>query len=346
MCFKKKNDKNNEDSGVTEETPPGYFGVFFSKYLWLGLLFLSIALSLNKYFGQADYAIYLAIKLTESISIAVIVAAIFSYTLGTTEFVDKIRALLERIVISRHFLVNLGTQGKQQALEALLKPTDIEKETYINISRYYDQYIKESLDIKTKNVRSNYLIHGKAYYDEEESRVAVKAVYSYRLYPSEKGYIPIKLGFDEEDTLSTCTKVIINRPDGERKCLDSEEDIKFTVIDNAGSKDRLATIDVNDFARDYDHLDIEIHTTEYGEDHWFMMTFKALQPTDGFRFRIECTDGLEIRKHVVFDVGKNYHTDTLGTIELDIACHQWINEGVGVAVLISYPHKMEIGDKT
>jgi len=313
------------------------FGVFFSKHLWLGLLWLLFSIILNKYFGQSDFAFYITIKVIESISIAIIVASIFTYTLGTGEFIGKIKDLLEDIVVSRDFLENLSKEGKEEALKSLLKPSDIEQKSYINIGRYYDDYVKDSLSVGNKNVRSNYSISGTAFYNEEKCKVGLRGVYSYRLYPSDTGYRDIVIGFDEEDTDSVCERIVVNRPDGKREV---HENIDLEQIEVAGAIDRQGKIDINTYGNGFDHLDIEVHVVEYGYDHWFMFTFKALQPTDGFRLHIQCGNGLEIRKHAVFDTGNAYHTDTRGKSEININCNQWITEGVGVSILISYPHNL------
>jgi len=316
-------------------------GIFFSKYLWLGIVWLLFAIILDKSYGQTGYGLYLIIKMVESIALAIIVASIFTYTLGTTEFINKIRNLLENIVVSRKFLENLSKEGKIEALKEILKPSDLERARYINIESYYDDYVKKSLDISSKNLRSNYCISANAFYDDEKHLVGIRTIYSYRLYPSETGYKDIRIGFDKEDSHSYCEKICINKPDGTRMV---HENVVVTPQNNLGSEDRLGSVSLEDIGNSFDHLDIEVHTVEYGNDHWFMYTFKALQPTDGFRLHLQCSDMLEIRKYAIFDTGNAYHVDTVGNLDLIITCHQWIKEGVGVSVLISALHEINTSD--
>lgn len=312
--------------------------VIFSKYLWAGLLWLTLTLLIQEQIDSDHFIINALIELIKTVAISIVVASIFTYTMGTQEFVGNITRLLENIVVSRKFLGNLSGPGKEQALKSLLKAPEREKGGYQHIEKYYEDYIKDTLNIENKNVRSNYSISANAFYDDEIHKVGVKALYSYRLYPSIDGYRELKLGFDEGDEFSKVDKIVINKPDGSRKVID---DIEFTEETKAGSKDRVTIIDINEHGDGFDHLDIEAYVTEFGSDHWFMFTFKALQPTDGFRFHLACEDELEVRTYSVFDTGKAYHVDKIGTHELNINCFQWIKEGVGLSALISYPHHLD-----
>lgn len=322
----------------SRESELKHLQLLFSKYLWLGVILLLIAIILNKYLGQAGFLPYIAIQLIQSIAVAIIVASIFTYTMGTAEFVDKIKDLLEDVVVSRRFLGNLSSKDKEEALHAILKASDAENKTYSNISRFYSHHVNKTLGIKEKCVRSNYTVTARAFYDYEKKLVAVSGIYSYRLFPGASGYQPIKVGFDEGDIHSRVEKVIVHKPNGERRVFDA---VELFPQENVGSHDRLGSVDTADIGKGQDHLDIEIHVLEYGLDHWFMFTFKALQPTDGFRLNLICVNGLEVRKHCVFDDGNAYHVDSNGKNELNIACHQWIKEGVGVSILISIPHSFD-----
>ncbi len=312
--------------------------LFFSKYLWMGLLWLALALLLQEQIGKQHFIVHALIELVKTVAISVVVASIFSFTLGTAEFVGKIKDLLEDVVVSRNFLGNLSGSGKREALKSLLKAPARDKGGYQHIERYYENYVGDTLGIENKNVRSNYSINATAFYDSDSKRVGVKSIYSYRLYPSADGYKDLKIGFDEGDELSTVEKIVVNMPDGTRTLFDN---INFTSEEKAGSKDRIAIFPLNDYSETFEHLDIEAHMIEYGADHWFMYTFKALQPTDGFRFYLKCECNLEVRNYSVFDTGKAYHVDRVGVHEISVNCYQWIKEGVGLAILISYPHVVD-----
>ena len=89
------------------------------------------------------------------------------------------------------------------------------------------------------------------------------------------------------------------------------------------------------------HLDVDLNVQEYGEDHWILLTFKALQPTDGFRFYLRCDDDLFIKDYSVFVVGAKYdvqHNLSNSNKEITITCNQWINEGSGLSLVVGGSH--------
>lgn len=85
-------------------------------------------------------------------------------------------------------------------------------------------------------------------------------------------------------------------------------------------------------------LDVELKVTEYGSDHWTLIQFKALQPTDGFRFQLRCEDGITVKDHSIFVVGAKYYLDIADDKKtISVSCNQWINEGTGLCVLVAVP---------
>ena len=55
-------------------------GMFFSKYLWLGIIWLLLAIIINDNYGGRFFGVDVLVDLIISISIAIIVASIFTYT--------------------------------------------------------------------------------------------------------------------------------------------------------------------------------------------------------------------------------------------------------------------------
>lgn len=292
----------------------------------------------STYFSPPSFVVKVAIETTEAIGIAIVVASIFTYASGTSEFMSKIRELLQDIVVSRDFLGNIDSASKREALSALLKPSTEERSIYSNIEDYYNYYISQTLDISKKCVRSNYAVHYRAYWDRRTGKVAGDGTYQYRLYPTIDGYSDIKVGFTETDADSMCHAVIVSTPKGERRKFDA---LTFQRTEKGREHYRLGTIDLKELGRGEAHLDIEIRVTEYGSDHWLLLEFQALQPTDGFSFYLRCDDELEIRDHDIFVFGAKYFVDQKDKSEISITCNQWINEGSGLVVLVAIPHAFD-----
>jgi len=276
--------------------------------------------------------------MVEAVGISVIIAAIFSFASGTSGFIEKIKGLLEDIVVRRNFLANIDPEGKKEAILALIQPSVSEKNKYPNIGDYYGYFINKTLEIGKKSVRSNYQITSRAFFDIEKNRIAVEGTYNYRLYPSSDGYNDITVGFEEpEGSGSFCSFVSVSDPHGERVEFENPE---LKEHNEGGDISCRATIPIKDFGARKNHLDVTLNITEYGTDHWSLIQFKALQPTDGFRFHMRCDGEIEIKEHTTFVVGAKSYLDLSDDKKtITISCNQWVNEGTGLCIIASMPEQ-------
>ncbi|KPZ60113.1 hypothetical protein AN391_00521 [Pseudoalteromonas sp. P1-13-1a] len=313
----------------------GWLRKFFVNYLWLGVVIVLISIIIDVHYPDKGFFLPILVSLLNSIGIAILIASIFTFASGTSQFVDKIKGLLEDIIIKRNFLGNIDSEGKKEALKSLIQPTISESSKYPNIGDYYGHFINKTLEIGTKSVRSNYQIAARVFIDEIQSRLAISSVYSYRVYPSSDGFQRITIGFQEGLTgPSQCHHVAISTPDGKRKLIDK---FTFEEKNDGGDISKITYVNTDDFD-EQPHLDVELKITEYGSDHWALIDFKALQPTDGFKFILHCADDIEVQEHCIFVVGANYYLDISDDKkEISINCNQWINEGSGLTVLVSDP---------
>jgi len=312
------------------------FKAFFINYFWLGVsvLLMSIILDINypEIKGEKIFPVF--ISLINAIGIAIIIASIFTFASGTSQFIKKIESLLKDIVVRRDFLANIDAESKKEALKSLIQPSVSEQNKYPNIGDYYGYFIDKTLEIKGKSVRSNYAINARAFLCKEKNIIAVEGAYTYRLYPSSSGFNDIVLGFEDED--SFCSSVVISDPDGERKVFEKPE---LKVHDEGGDTSYRAHLSIQEFAQEKNHIDVELQLTEYGKDHWKLIQFKALQPTDGFRFRLHCEENIKVQEHSIFVVGAKYQLNiNEEKNSITFSCNQWVNEGTGICVLVSIPN--------
>lgn len=317
---------------MKEKQEKKWFKKYFINYFWLGICLILLS-SLLQEPSEKSYFIKIISLLCETLGAASFVAALFNFTVETTDFVNKIRDILENIVIKKDFLNNINEDSKRQVLANILKPSDEQIKKYSNIENYYTYYVNETLNVTSKNVRSNYNINLHAKIDKVENKIMTEGTYSYRLYPSNNGFTPISIGFLKNDTLSSCD-VIVNMPNGKRSKFDYKKDIEPHFTEREDSK--VTKIDIEKLGEDFEHLDIELRIKEYGYDHWMNVFFKAEQATDGFNFNLTLEEPLQIQMFNVFDVGHNYHIDeSESKNNIHIGCHQWINEGAGLSVIVS-----------
>lgn len=306
-----------------------WFKKYFLNYFWLSIVLILVSILIETNTSNKYCNVFAS--LLETLGMAAFVAAIFNFTIETTDFIEKIKDILERIVVKKNFLSNMNEDSKKEVLKNILKPTDEEIKKYSNIEDYYNYYANETLSVSSKNVRSNYNINIKANLDKDNKKLFVEGTYSYRLYPSNNGFNPIIIGFLKEDNLSQC-EVIVNMPNGKRNKFEFEQ-IKELFKEREDAK--VAQIEIDEICQEFDHLDIELRIKEYGSDHWMLVFFKAEQPTDGFNFTLNVSSPISIKQFNVFDVGHNYHIDKTDK-NLHIGCYQWINEGAGLSAVISF----------
>ena len=313
---------------------------FFLNYLWSGvvLLLLSIILDLAYPSQSRCELTTIAIKLLEGIGIAVLVASIFSFASGTSTFIAKIRRLLESIVVSRSFLSNIDAEGKKEALKSLIQPTSSEKNKYPNIGDYYGRYVEKTLTVDRKSVRSNYAIHARACFDNEKQKVFVESVFNYRLYPSSNGFNDIVIGFNEQlDGDSWCKHIAVSDTSGKRKVWPGDS-LDFKEFNDNGDITNKASVNIEEYSSYANHLDVEVSIVEYGLDHWQLIKFIALQPTDGFSFKLHCETVVTIKDHAIFMVGAPYYLNiTTDRRDMTLSCNRWIDEGSGICVVVSAP---------
>ena len=140
-----------------------FFKKYFLNYFWLSVVLILISILINK--STSDIYWNVLSSLLETLGMAAFVAALFNFTIETTDFIEKIKEILERIVVKKNFLSNMNEDSKKEVLKNILKPTDDEIKKYSNIEDYYNYYVNETLSVASKNVRSNYNITLKAKID-------------------------------------------------------------------------------------------------------------------------------------------------------------------------------------
>ncbi len=305
---------------------------FFLNYIWLGVCLILVAVIISQKNSKDSQFITVLVELLKTIGVSIMVAAVFSFAASTSEFMDKIRELLQEIIVNRKFLGNIAPESKKLALHALLHPSDAETNRYADIDDYYDLYVNRTLDISARNVRGNYQVNGTVFKDLTANKVAIHAIYSYRLFPSSAGFGSLDLAFYKEDVLSRCDRITISTPEGDKKVIESPE-----MKEQKHGKNILKkySYDLSEYNGKFQHIDIELIATEYGFDHWILHEFQALQPTDGFKYTLHCMDGLSVKKSLVFVFDANYYIEEQDHGIFSISCNQWITEGAGVAVIIA-----------
>lgn len=313
-----------------------YF-IFFSKYFWFGVLAVLITIILQEKLdknGEYYFIFNVGAILLSTIGLTVIVASLFTYALGTQEFIEYIENKLEDIIVGRNFLKNMDSEKKISALHSILKPNSLQEKIYKNLEEFYEYYINDIMNVSKKNIRSDYRISVDIQYDTDKSKLYAKGSVVYRLYPSEDGYEPITVGLSN-DGLSKCTRLEIFDTHTKCETIDLEA---LEYVPQEHDNMSIASIDMKEYSIEtHDHLSIELDFEEYGFDHWMAFRFLIFQATDGLNFTVNCFDDISIKEKAIYDLNSKYHISEDTNTTYRVSSHQWIQEGAGIVVIVSKP---------
>jgi len=311
------------------------FSKFFLNHFWVGLVVCLVTILIEKSVEKPSFIQISAFELFKTIGISVMVASIFTFAAGSSDFMKHIQTLLERVVTQRSFLGNLDRDSKKRALETLLQPSDQDKGLYSKINVFYRKFIDEAFSIYEKPIREKFSINCVARYSEEKRKIIVSSTYSYTLYKNSEGFDKIPVGFEKGEEESTVDRVRIVGSKG--NVIFNEENITLSKLDSNGA--RIGYVEIPQEGFEENELCVTINMTEVGGDHWCLLTFNNLHPTNGFDIKLHCNDDIEIRKYAVFFVNAECLTDASPDKKgIHIATNQWITEGTGLTILISSPH--------
>ncbi|NOU36513.1 MAG: hypothetical protein HOO88_07065 [Kiritimatiellaceae bacterium] len=312
-------------------TDKKWLGKLFTNYFWFGLILVLLSCTLQAELKSPHYLIEAVILFMQMIGLTIIVAVLFTFTTGTSEFLDKITALLKNIVIDRNFLANIDADSKRNALVALIKPSESERQRYADIGRYYDVFVKHTLNITKKSVRSDYRLDARAFIDKEKI-VCVEQRLSYRLHPTIEGFTDVQMRLDDKTLGSDFKWVRVSDPQG-KVILDKLPQPE--QCEHRGNPTLISTIPLRELGKGSDHLIVQWCIVERGHDHWIHLTFQAREPTDGFEYFLQCEDDLHICALQTFVHGADFKVYREGTRRIEISCHEWFNEGTGLALVVS-----------
>jgi len=309
---------------------------FFFNYAWLGviLILLSIIGQHENTSGNEYLSIFFEVLVT--IGIAVLVASIFTFASGTSQFMDKVRELLSEIVLTRDFLSKIDSESKRDAIRAVIRPSSDQRKIYANIEDYYDSQIEKALSVSKKCVRSQYKLNCHPFWDEEHNVIIVDQYASYRLYPSTNGYDNIKVAFYDHhaEKKPECLYVNISSPLKGKKRIE-RKNLELTEQIVEGQKVLFGEVSLGEMGHQHPHLDIDMHLREIGRSHWQVVGFQTLLPTDGFAFIVKCTPPVKVQSVNSFWAGSGLHINERSDYILSASSTQWMSEGTGISVVVS-----------
>ena len=317
---------------IASKKNKSFLAKIFINFFWIGLVLIICSLFITKEMQANSVLLDSLYTILNNFGIALLTSFFFSYVISTGDFLKFITNLLKKVVLERRFLSELSREEKINVVREVIRESE-EQKIYTNLDSYYDFFIQNTLNVSSKNVRSDYTYGVNISYDEEHAKLLAHQVVTYRLFPSNNGYEPIQVGF-RKDSLSSCTSVKVSKQNGERK---EYKDIPSIEKNFSGQTIVWYQIDLKEFDNSDPYLKVELEITEVGFDHWIPIQFQALQPTDGVKFWIDIPEGFSAKHVETFGQGVKFHIDQPSRANklLTISCNQWLNEGAGIFVVVS-----------
>jgi hypothetical protein len=311
-----------------------FFKQYFLKYCWASIFILLAVIIFDLQFPNQNVYLRIISDFFRTVGVTLLVASIFSWATDTENFMNEIQSKLIDIVINRKFLTSLDHDSKINTLGAILKPINDKSK----IGDYCQYYIEKTLGISKENVRTNYKVDARIYFDKLRNRVACEKYVTYTLYPTESGYSPIRIGYSDKETIGNIYYLKLHSKINGKSTLFKQEDIQLIPIPIDGVIMHIATFDMSKFTIEDEYLEVEFKMSEYGYDHWIMAAIQILQATDRLHFKIRCEDGIKINTTDAFGQGVDFNiSKSDDKKEASISTFQWLTEGAGAIVIASIP---------
>jgi len=318
----------------------GMLFILFVISILLLVIGENVKLKTSEVIGDSKYWWDVLSNVLVNLGIAIFIANIFNFIIGTESFVSYIRDKLINIIVNRDFITKLSIDERKKMLQEILKPPKELSTIYSGIIEYFNTYINESMALFNSHYRSGLVLNVDAYIDKDKSRVKVEIELNYRIYKVMGEYENLPVGFEDDDSKIIMTK--ITAPDNKEIILkDNELKPKQQVKDGGlvtkdSSVKSASTQGIPIEFKEYKHLDISRKFVEYGSDHWHMFTYRISQPCDKMQMKLNCHDNLLIKKCITYGISDkfNIEEDALSK-KVTINCNSWLNPGYGLCVIVS-----------
>lgn len=303
---------------------------YFIKVILLSIIGLLISLYVEtKYAGDMAIEIKVLVDFVRMLCLAVLVAGLFSWITSSLRYLNRIQSILKEILIDRKFLASLDEKQKVETMKLLFR-SDKSLEVVPNIDEYYNFYIAHIIRVANENVRTDYIVDTKIWYDQERNKVICEKHHRYKMHRNEKGsYDDIIIGVCPSDIDFELSNVIIS---DDNRTLEEIKNPELSEKVIEGEKAKIATIKVSRFQSEK-FLNIEYVNREVGYDHWYTAAIQLLQPTYGLTYWIKCDDDIVVKSIDTFSQGASF-TIQQNEKEATIISNQWINPGAGVCVIV------------
>lgn len=278
------------------------------------------------------YSLNLVSNLIGNIGIAILVSNIFSFILGTNEFLSYIRERLMDIVISKDFIARLNPEEQKKFLSLALKPSREISKIYSGVDDYFEQYIKKSMSLFDTCYRGHLVLNVVASFNKDRNVLQAECDLNYLVYKVAEKFDPLRLLSDDDQYQHIETFVSSG---GKRLQLKPTSNLSAEDLKKTCSKSGTYT-EIPDEFNSFKQISVQIKVIEFGNDHWQVFSYKTIKPTDRVQINIKCEDDIIIRKCDTYGVQEDFdiaYADDNRSIK--VTYNDWLEPGFGVNFLLA-----------
>jgi len=315
-------------------------GKFFNWIFYVSIIMILIGLIIQQKLSLNDipnvyirYFLDILGKFLENGGIALFIANIFTFIIGTQDFINYIRQKLMKIIISKDFVTTLSIEEQQKLLKLTLKPSKDMSELYSGIDDYFNDYIESSMKLFENSYRGNLVINAFATFNKEKNCVQLEIDMDYTVYKVSEKFEPIKVFFEDETSEHISTTIYAKN--SEPVVLKNSNAKK---IENNELGDPCAVkgyeLEIPEKFNQYEQININRKFIEYGNDHWQVFSYRTVFPYHGIIINLKCSDGLSIKHYITYGKQQDFDVEKINN-SIKIQNHNWLNPGFGANVVIS-----------
>lgn len=314
---------------------------FFKSFLFIGIIVVLcgtiLQLAIYNLMDNNFFHLIISILSTAAISVGVgmIIGYVMDMTKNSTEYIDYIQNRIQDVIISRKFISDLSKESKHKIIKDCL----IKNSTPRLLTEYVEYKIVKINELCEGHLRSG--IDYQTTVSKKDGKVLLHTVMKYKIYKVNNSYQKIKHIFASPDSqILSLTFIDSNKKSyNVKKNMLKTEEIKQNMKETA----YINEYEIPAHLKGEDSLTVNSIIEEYGHDHWALLTWMSIYPTNGISYKIICKDNLIIKEHMIFDDQRglyNTHAEqnSKGQItEYSITCDEWTDPYTGFALVISEP---------
>lgn len=308
---------------------------FFSYWFYVSIILLLIGLIISTVdkseFPEVTYLLTLSANLFQSVGLAIFIANIFTFIIGTNQFLSFIRDRLVQIVVSKNFISTLNQEEQYKLLHLTLKPTNDLSNLYSGINDYFNNYIKESMKLFDNSYRGKLQLDATASFNREKNCIQIESEMDYIVYKVSDEFDPIPLMFEDEKSEHLFTSIKAPGKDIHRVSDDNCKDME-SISDPSLTKG--VNIEVPEEFNSEKHIHVTRKFVEYGNDHWQAYSYKSVRPYDGLIIKLKCEDNISIRAFNTYGKEEDFTVEKENKY-IKIQYHDWLTPGFGVNIIVS-----------